>query len=308
MATRKMAAETEKSGASVAHSSPDFEVPRGACDCHVHVIGPKDRFPMDPERLYTPAYAPLEDLQRHLKVLHLDRVVIVSPSFYGFDCRSALYAIQQLGDRARGIAVVAEKVKQSELEELHRGGMRGARLNLETAGASNPKAVENMLRKFSETVAPLGWHVQIYTNLLMIDALRDVIPTLPTPVVFDHFAHLEAAKGLRQTGFPALLEMMKSGKAYVKLSAPYHNSELDGCDDVKPYVDAMISANPERVVWGSDWPHTFLTPGRKRTREGIEPLRQEDDGVALNRMARWLPEPEQLRKLLVDNPGKLYFF
>jgi predicted TIM-barrel fold metal-dependent hydrolase len=308
MAARNLAAETEKSGASVAHTPPDFKVPKGACDCHVHVIGPKDRFPMAPDRLYTPAGAPLEDLVRHLEVLHLDRVVIVSPSFYGTDCRDTLYAIQRLGKRARGIAVVSEQVKHSELEELHRHGMRGVRLNLETAGANDPKALIGMLTKAAESVAPLKWHVQIYTNLVMIDALRDVIPTLPVPVVFDHFAHLEAHKGLQQTGFPALLDMMKSGKAYVKLSAPYHNSELAEYADVKTYVHAMIAANPDRVVWGSDWPHTFLPPGRKRTREGIEPLRHEDDGLALNRMARWVPQPEQLKKLLVDNPGKLYFF
>ena len=171
MATRNLAAEAEKSGASVAHTPPDFKVPKGACDCHVHVIGPKDRFPMAPERLYTPDYAPVEDLARHLKVLHLDRVVIVTPSPYGTDNRSTLYAIQRLGKRARGIAVVPENVKHSELEELHRQGMRGVRLNVETGGTNDPKVLIGMLTKAAETVAPLKWHVQIYTNLAMINAL-----------------------------------------------------------------------------------------------------------------------------------------
>jgi len=307
MATRDLAAETEKSGASVAHTSPDFKVPKGACDCHVHVIGPQDRFPMASERLYTPDYAPVDDLARHLKVLHLDRVVIVTPSPYGTDNRSTLYAIQRLGKRARGIAVVPENITHSELEELHHQGMRGVRLNVETGGTNDPKLLVSLLTRTAEKVAPLHWHVQIYTNLAMIDALRDVIPALPVPVVFDHFGHLEAKKGMQQPGLPALLGMMKSGKVYVKLSAPYRISELEGYGDAKAYVEAMVSANPDRVLWGSDWPHTIPAPGKKRTREGIERFRREDDGQALNRIARWVRQPEQLKKLLTENPERLYF-
>jgi len=308
MAARNLAAQAEKSGASVAHTAPDFKVPKGACDCHVHVIGPQGRFPMAPERLYTPDFAPVEDLARHLKVLHLDRVVIVTPSPYGTDNRSTLYAIERLGKRARGIAVVPENVKYSELEELHRQGMRGVRLNVETGGTNDPKLLIGLLTKAAEIVAPLKWHVQIYTNLAMIDALRDVIPTLPVPVVFDHFGRLEAKKGLQQPNLSVLLDMLKSGKVYVKLSAPYRISELEGYSDAKAYVEAMVSANPDRVLWGSDWPHTIPAPGQKRTREGIERFRREDDGLALNRIAHWVPQPEHLKKLLADNPGRLYFF
>jgi len=308
MAARNLAAQAEKSGASVAHTAPDFKVPKGACDCHVHVIGPKDRFPMTPERLYTPDYAPVEDLARHLKVLHLDRVVIVTPSPYGTDNRSTLYAIERLGKRARGIAVVPENIKYSELEELHRQGMLGVRLNVETGGTNDPKLLIGLLTKAAEIVAPLKWHVQIYTNLAMIEALRDVIPTLPVPVVFDHFGRLEAKKGLQQPNLSVLLDMLKSGKVYVKLSAPYRISELEGYSDAKAYVEAMVSANPDRVLWGSDWPHTIPAPGQKRTREGIERFRREDDGLALNRIAHWVPQPEHLKKLLADNPGRLYFF
>jgi predicted TIM-barrel fold metal-dependent hydrolase len=307
MSTRSLMAE-EKSGASTAHTPPDFKVPKGACDCHVHVIGPKDKFPMVPDRMYTPDYAPVEDLMRHLKVLHLDRVVIVTPSPYGTDNRSTLYALQRLGKRARGVAVVPENVKHSELEALHRDGMRGVRLNVETVGADDPKLLINQLTKAAEAVAPLKWHVQVYTNLAMIAALRDVLPTLPAPVVFDHFGRLKAGQGLQQPGLPVLIDMLKSGKVYVKLSAPYRISELAGYTDAKPYVEAMIAANPDRVLWGSDWPHTIPPPGKKRTREGIEPLRHEDDGQALNRIARWVPQPDRLQKLLVDNPGRLYFF
>ncbi|MGA2962283.1 MAG: amidohydrolase family protein [Candidatus Korobacteraceae bacterium] len=308
MATRNLVAQAEKSGASVAHTPPDFKVPKDACDCHVHVIGPQDRFPMAPERLYTPDYAPVEDLVRHLKVLHLDRVVIVTPSPYGTDNRSTLYAIQRLGKKARGVAVVPENVKHSELEELHRQGIRGVRLNVETGGTNDSKVLIDLLIKSAETVAPLKWHVQIYTNLAMISALRDVIPTLPVPVVFDHFGRLEAKKGLQQPGLPVLLDMLKSGKVYVKLSAPYRISNVEGYIDGKTYAEAMVSANPDRVLWGSDWPHTIPAPGQKRTRVGIERFRREDDGAALNRIAHWVPRPEQLKKLLADNPGRLYFF
>ena len=307
MATQNLAADVEKPGDSVAHTPPDFKVPKGACDCHVHVIGPKDRFPMASDRVYTPDFAPVDELIRHLKVLRLDRVVVVTPSPYGTDNRSTLYAIQRLGKRARGIAVVPENVTHSQLEELHHQGIRGVRLNVETGGSNDPKLLIAMLTKAAEIVAPFQWNVQIYTNLAMIDGLRDVIPALPVPVVFDHFGHLEAKKGLQQPGLPALLDMMKSGKVYVKLSAPYRISELEGYSDAKAYVEAMVSANPDRVLWASDWPHTMPAPGKKRTREGIEPLRHEDDGLALNRIARWVPQPEHLKKLLVDNPGRLFF-
>lgn len=307
MSTPSFAAK-EKSGASTAHTAPDFQVPKGACDCHVHVIGPRDKFPLVADRMYTPDYAPVEDLKRHLEVLHLERVVIVNPSFYGTDNSSILYGVRRLGKRARGVAVVPENVKHSELEALHRQGIRGVRLNVETGGTNDPKVLIAQLTKTAESVAPLKWHIQMYTNLAMITALREVIPALPVPVVFDHFGSLKANQGLQQPGLPLLLELIKSGKVYVKLSAPYRLSELPGYTDVKPYVEAMVAANPERVLWGSDWPHTFPGPGKKRTREGIEHFWHEDDGLALNRMARWVPQPERLKKLLVENPERLYFF
>lgn len=213
-----------------------------------------------------------------------------------------------MGKKARGVAVVPENVKHSELEELHRQGIRGVRLNVETGGTNDSKVLIDLLIKSAETVAPLKWHVQIYTNLAMISALRDVIPTLPVPVVFDHFGRLEAKKGLQQPGLPVLLDMLKSGKVYVKLSAPYRISNVEGYIDGKTYAEAMVSANPDRVLWGSDWPHTIPAPGQKRTRVGIERFRREDDGAALNRIAHWVPRPEQLKKLLADNPGRLYFF
>ncbi len=301
-------AAQEKSGASTAHTAPDFPVPKGACDCHVHCIGPRDKFPLVPDRAYTPDIAPVQDLKRHLQVLHLDRVVIVQPSFFGTDNSSTLYGIQRLGKRARGVAVVAEKVKHSELEVLHRQGIRGVRLNVETGGTGDPKVLIRQLTHAAETVAPLKWHVQIYTNLAMITALGNVIPALPVPVVFDHFGSLKANKGLQQPGLPLLLDMMKSGKVYVKLSAQYRISEQPGYADAGPFVEAMVSANPDRVLWGSDWPHTFPGPGKKRPGKGaVEHFWREDDGLALNRMARWVPQPDHLHKLLVDNPARLYF-
>ncbi|MGA2990197.1 MAG: amidohydrolase family protein [Candidatus Korobacteraceae bacterium] len=308
MSTHSFAAK-EKSGASTAHTAPDFPVPKGACDCHVHCIGPRDKFPLIPDRAYTPDIAPVEDLKRHLEVLRLDRVVIVNPSFYGTSNSSTLYGIRRLGKRARGVAVVAENVKHSELEELHRQGIRGVRLNVETGGTSDPQVLITQLRRAADAVAPLKWHVQIYTNLAMITALRDVIPTLPAPVVFDHFGSLKANRGLQQPGLPLLLDLMKSGKVYVKLSAQYRISELPGYTDAAAVVEAMVSANPDRVLWGSDWPHTFPGPGKTRPGHGaIEHFWHEDDGLALNRMARWVPQPDRLKKLLVDNPERLYFF
>jgi predicted TIM-barrel fold metal-dependent hydrolase len=294
-------------GARVDHTAPDFGVPAGACDGHVHVFGPPDRFPFSPDRAYTPDSAPVADLVRHLSALRLDRVVIVHPSPYGADNRCTVDALHRLGERARAIAVVAPDAPFSALEGLHRSGVRGVRVNLESAGVRDPAAARRLLTSEAARVAPLGWHVQMYTDLAVISEIRGAIEGLPVPLVIDHFGRAQAAQGLGQPGLAALLGLLRDGLVYVKLSAPYRMSRLDGYADAGPIAAALAAANPDRVLWGSDWPHPMAPAGRPRTREGIEAFRREDDGLALNRIARWVPGPDGLRRLLVDNPGRLFW-
>ncbi len=289
----------------VTHTPPVFEVPRGACDCHTHVFGPVDKFPYSSRRRYTPGDASITDLEALHRALHIDRVVVVHPSPYEADNPCTVDAVRRMGGRARGVAVIDDKTSAQELSDMHAAGIRGVRVNLETYGEADPAVAGRALRQAAERVAPLGWHVQTYTNLRTIAALHNAILALPTTLVVDHFGRPKAAEGLGQAGLGALLALLRSGKVYVKISAAYRISLLTDYSDVAPIARAMIEANPDRIVWGTDWPH----PGAaKRDPAVIEPFRPEDDGTALNRLAGWTKSSEELRKILVDNPVRLYQF
>ena len=289
----------------VTHTAPVFEVPRNACDCHAHIFGPAERFPYSSKRLYTPGDASIDDLLALHSALHIDRVVVVHPSPYGADNACTVDAVRRLGDRARGVAVIDDTVTARALADMHAVGIRGVRINLESYGESDPAVAGRQLQQAAARVAPLGWHVQTYTNLAILAALHDTILALSATLVVDHFGRPQAARGTAQPGFDALLALLRSGKVYVKISAPYRISLEPHYPDVAPLARAMIDANPDRVVWGTDWPH----PGAaKRDLAVIEPFRAEDDGEALNRLAGWTKNRTELQNILVDNPARLYQF
>lgn len=288
----------------VTHTAPSFAVPRGACDCHVHVFGPDEKFPLSPKRTYRPAPAAIEELEALHKALHIERVVVVHPSPFGADNAVSLDAVRKLGSRARGVAVIDEATSETALDEMHAIGVRGVRVNLESVGENDPAAAGQQLQYAASRVVRLGWHVQTFTNLGVIKALHDVIAKLPVTLVVDHFGRAKAALGVTQPGFAELLALVKSGKAYVKISAPYRVSQAPDYADAAPLARALIAANPERIVWGSDWPHPA---GARRDPNVVEPFRPEDDGAALNRLAQWA-KPAELQKILVDNPARLYGF
>jgi predicted TIM-barrel fold metal-dependent hydrolase len=191
------------------------------------------------------------------------------------------------------------------LADMHAAGVRGVRVNLESYGESDPAVARRHLQHAAERVAPLGWHVQTYTNLAILAALHDTILKLPTTLVIDHFGRPQAALGITQSGFEQFLALLRSGKIYVKISAPYRISQQPHYSDAAPIARAIIAANPDRIVWGSDWPH----PGAaKRDPAVIEPFRPEDNGQALNRLAEWTKDRTEVQKILVDNPARLYKF
>ncbi|GAA4328338.1 amidohydrolase family protein [Pigmentiphaga soli] len=291
----------------VRHEVPAAGLPGPACDCHVHVLDPQ-RFPYDPDRGYTPRTASAEHLLQHQAALGFGRVVIVQPSAYGTDNRCLLDAIRRVGPSARGVAVIAAHTSDQALAEMDLAGVRGVRVNLESFGKNEPVAAAAALRAAAARVAPLGWHVQIYTNLAVIDALRGVIDALPTPLVIDHLGKAPARLGTGQPGFGTLLALLRSGKVWVKLSGAHRVSELPDCDDAAPLVHALCQANPDRLVWGSDWPHTGAWPGVPFTRDIVNEFHPIDDGHAANRLRRWLGSIECQRKVLVDNPARLYRF
>jgi predicted TIM-barrel fold metal-dependent hydrolase len=289
----------------VVPTPPSFEVPRGACDCHTHIFGPAEKFPYSNKRLYTPGDASIGDLEALHRALHIDRVVIVHPSPYGADNACTVDAVRRLGNRARGVAVIDDSTSDQELKDMHAAGIRGVRVNLESHGESDPAVARRQLLQAAERVASLGWHVQTFTNLSILAALHDIILTLPTTLVVDHFGRPKAALGIAQPGFAELLALLRSGKIYVKISAPYRISLEPHYPDAAPIARAMIDANPERVVWGTDWPHPG---GVRRDPAAIEPFRPEDNGAALNRLAGWTRNRNELQKILVDNPARLYQF
>jgi predicted TIM-barrel fold metal-dependent hydrolase len=217
-------AGTTHAAAPTVRTAIDFEIPRGACDCHVHVFDP-ERFPYANERVYTPPTASLEDLRDLQMALRFERVVIVQPSVYGTDNSCTLDAIRRLGARARGVAVIDKSTGAGALDDMAAAGIRGVRLNFETAGESDPTAIRRGIAAVAEQVRGRNWHLQFNTSLPVIAALKDDFATLPFPIVIDHFARAKAALGPSQPGFDALLELLRSGRAYVKISAAYRMSD-----------------------------------------------------------------------------------
>jgi predicted TIM-barrel fold metal-dependent hydrolase len=284
-------------------------VPVGATDCHVHVFGPYDRFPLAAERPYTPPEASLGDLRAVHAALGIERAVIVAASPYGTDNGALLAAVRALGEAGRGV-VALDPRREVDLETLHAAGVRGVRINLASVGAADPGAAEAALRATAARVAPLGWHVDLHAGLDVIVALRDAIAAAPAPTVIDHFGYADPARGSDQPGFAALCELAAAG-AYVKLSAP---ERLPGGDPghagVAALARALLDAAPDRMLWASDWPHTGGGPhgGGARDETEVEPFRAVDDDRALERLREWTRDEAELRRVLVDNPARLYGF
>lgn len=290
---------------SAARTTVGFEVPRGGCDCHVHVFGDPARFPYAEKRVYTPQQASVEDLLQLQHDLHLDRVVIVQPSVYGTDNSCTIDGIKRLGSRARGVAVIDKATSRTALEEMAGAGIRGVRLNLETAGTFEPAAAMALLDGVAEQIRGLNWHVQFYTRLAVVAALRNHLTQMPFSAVFDHFGGAKAAAGTSQPGFDALLDLVKSGRAYAKISGAYRTSDkAPDFVDATPLAQALVAANRDRIVWGSDWPHPNSSSGRDKTE--VTPPLPINDGIVLNQLAKWVPDAATRKKILVDNPARLY--
>jgi predicted TIM-barrel fold metal-dependent hydrolase len=294
-------------GPSQPSTPVSFHVPDGACDCHTHVFGDPRQFAFAASRTYTPESASVAEMRTLHRALHTTRVVIVQPSVYGTNNACTLDAITQLGSTARGIAVIDEQTPVTTLDAMDRAGIRGIRINLATAGQTDPDLGR---RRFKAAVAQIGkrhWHIQMYTQLSVIEAMRQEIAASPVPVVFDHFGGAQASAGPSQRGFDVLLDLIRTGPAYVKVSAPYRGSAAaPDFADMSPLAKALVDANVHRVLWGTDWPHPDTTPGRAAT--DISPLRQIDDGRVFNQFAAWVPSAGDRQTILVENPKQLYGF
>ncbi|MEN9633914.1 MAG: hypothetical protein RL077_2318 [Verrucomicrobiota bacterium] len=315
---RNFLRETLGAGAVVAMSSGlakapqpatavDFEVPAGACDCHTHVFGDPEKYPFFSGRTYTPEPATSEELAAMHRRLHLQRVVVVQPSVYGTDNRATLDAVQARGADARGIAVIDEKTTEAEIDAMGELGICGIRLNLATGGTDDPGLARARLIAAIKRMSRRNWHVQIFTSLAVIAALRDIVATSPVMVVIDHFGGAKAALGLEQAGLADLLALVQSGRVYVKISgAESASNRAPDFSDFVPLARALIAANPDRVIWGTNWPHPGGSGAKSPT--ALAPSRPIDDGQVMNQLAVWAPDAAIRKKILVENPARLFGF
>ncbi len=302
-----MSSRTVLATAAQPSTPVNFDVPAGAVDSHTHIHGDPAKFPFFAGRTYTPEPASPEEMAALHKALHIQRVVIVTPSVYGPDNSATLFGMKARGNDARGVAVIDDKTTDSDLDAFDKAGIRGIRINLATSGVTDPNIGRTRLQKAIERIKSRGWHIQVYADAPVIVAVKDLIAAAPMPIVFDHFGGAVADLGLEQPGFRDLLALVKAGKAYVKISGAYRLSK-NGPDypDAAPFAKALIAANSDRIIWGSDWPHPNSSSGKPATE--LTPLYQIDDGRLFNQLPVWAPDAAIRKKILVDNPVKLYGF
>lgn len=287
---------------------PKVAVPPLACDTHAHVFGPGNKYPFIPTGLYTPADALPTDHRHMLDAIGVARGVLVQPSIYGTNNDAMLDALAKDPKRMRGVAVLSFDVETKELERLHAKGVRGIRCNIVDLKYGKGRFDLEALRQFAERIRPFGWHVEFLMHVDEQPDLDRMFGDFPTPVSFGHLGYvLPPSKGVDLPGFQALLRLMRNGKAWVKLTAPYRlSSRKDPYSDVDPYARALLEAAPERLLWGSDWPHVHPRPGGP----GGAPLDRPmpNDGDLFNAFAGWIPDEKIRRRILVDNPAQLYGF
>lgn len=273
---------------------PSFVAPKGAIDAHCHIYGKVADYPYDPKAFYLPPLVDVPDYLRLLDTLGISRAVFVHAAVYA-DHALILDTMAAHPGRFRGVAHLPESVSDAELQKLNAGGVRGFRANL----ISGHGIKLDGAKRIAERVAKFGWHVQF---LLGTDAMPEMDKTLadfPIEVVIDHMGRPEIAAGTNAPGFQALIRLLKGGRAWCKLSAPYRTSRIQpGFTDIDVYAQALVAAVPDRLVWGSDWPHVNMEAGKP----------MPNDGDLLDKLAVWAPTEELRRQILVTNPEKLYGF
>jgi predicted TIM-barrel fold metal-dependent hydrolase len=282
-------------------------LPAGSCDSHVHLFGPVQDYPFVPERAYTPGDANEAELMAMHARLGITRVVLVQPSPYGTDNSRMVAGLKTLGASARGVAVIDVATPGDALDRLHDQGVRGVRVNVATLGMNDPEQAWQLIQSHARQVARLGWHVQILARLAVVEALAARLMDLETRVVIDHFGLPDMSRGPEQPGFSSVLHLARSGNATIKLSAIPRLAGRGSLAQARPFIEALLEANPAALVWGSDWPHTGGGRGGRAAGE-IEPFEPVDDAEALACLMQAIPDRDRQRAVLVENPAALYDF
>ena len=290
------AAGTEQAVPNSSGSAPPrIDVPANACDSHHHIYDA--RFAVSPHwHQGFPSGASVADYRLLQRRLGTTRSVVVQPSAYGVDNRCLVDALGQLGSTSRGVAVVDTEIADAELRTLTDAGVRAVRVNFvspQTWGVTTPEILASLAKRVSH----FGWHVLILMTGEQIAAHEDAIRALPTTVVIDHLGRIPEPDGVHHPGFAAVRRLLEGGRTWVKLTEPYEDSKLGPpFADASEVARAYVRAAPERVLWGTDWPHP--------TQRGAKP----DDALILDLLAEWAPDAGTRRRILVDNPAELFGF
>lgn len=276
---------------------PRFVLPPRSCDCHAHICGPESRYPYWSGRVYTPPDCLLPAYRHMLATLGVERAVLVQPSVYGTDNRALLDALAEAGPAFRGVAVVDDSVGEADLERMHAAGVRGVRCNIVDIAQDKGKLPLALLQRLGQRIRRFGWHVELLMHADEFPDMDRAFADFPVDIVLGHLGYQRTDKGVGDPGFQALLRLMRSGKAWVKLTGPYRiSSSGRPYSDTVPFAHALLEARPDRVVWGSDWPHVMV--------KGIMP----NDGDLCDLLLDWIPDAQLRERVLVDNPAALYGF
>lgn len=272
---------------------PAFTVPAGAVDAHAHVVADDPTYPLVAQRSYTPPAATEAAYLAMLEACDMSRGVLVQISVYGTDNRHLLATLARHPQRLRGVAVVEPDISPAELQHMHALGVRALRLNVLFGGGVGLAAMTTL----AEKIAPLGWHLELLMDVRQLPELMPRIERLPVPVVIDHMGHMPAALGIEAPGFTALRTLLREHGGWAKLSGAYRIDTGPDYEQAGELARALIADAPQRLVYGSDWPHV-----------GRQTADMPNTGVLRDLLARWCPEPETRRAILVDNPARLYDF
>ena len=278
---------------------PAIVFPPLACDSHAHICGPIARYPYYARRIYTPADTLLLDYEHMLDTLGVQRAALVQGSIYGSDNTVLLEALKAGRGRYRGVAVVGPEVSAQELRALHAAGVRGVRMNI--VDTKDNKGVLPMatLLPLAKKIKPYGWHVEFLLHVDEFPDLDKLLEDFPVDVSFGHLGYMRTEKPIETPGFQALLRLLKTGKAWVKLTAPYRISPNPMPHaDVNAFAHALVAANAGRILWGSDWGHIMLN----------WKIAMPNDGDIADLLSAWVSDEATREKILVDNPAQLYGF
>ena len=277
------------------HAPEAFTPPAGATDAHCHIFGPAHRFPFAPEATYTPPDAGIDDFEVLQQRLGLSRAVFVQASCHGTDNAAMVDALIRGRGRYAGVAMIDESFSDADIGALHEAGVRGTRFNFVAHLGGAPDL--DVFWRLVDRVQPFGWHIVLHFDAKDLPSYAELLDRMPCPYVIDHMARVDASAGLGQEPFEALLDLMRDERAWVKVSGaerltaggtlPY--------DDVVPYAQALIATAPDRILWGTDWPHPNVR-------------HMPDDGDLVDTLAAFAPDETTRNRILVSNPETLYDF